>query len=256
MFHVQGLSALVTGAGTGIGRASAIALAEYGANRIILNGRRVTLLEETRQIIHSITPECEVIVQSGDVSDPQWRKKLTGEVYALGPLDILVNNAGVYHSTKFEDISDSELDGVIRSNLEAVFSLTRDMIPAMERSTYPCIINIGSTLSMRPIAQGAGYNIAKAAIDHLTRTLALELGPKRIRVNCVSPGIVETPMYRNRFTTDQAYREAIEQAVDWHPLGRVGTPEDVARAVVFLASPAASWITGVVLPVDGGLLTS
>lgn len=255
-FQVTGLTALVTGAGSGIGRACALALAEAGATRIYITGRRVQLLEETALMMGSLAPETECIVQAGDINAPQWRNKVAGDIYANGPLDILVNNAGIYHATKFEDITDEEFQSIMQTNVASVFSLTRALLPSIERGTYPGIINIGSTLSMRPIAQGSAYNIAKAAIDHLTRSLALELGPRRIRVNCVSPGIVETPMYRGRFESDASYREAIEQATHWHPLGRVGTPADIANAVVFLASPAASWITGIVLPVDGGLLTS
>ncbi len=255
-FQISGLTALVTGAGSGIGRACALALAEAGASRVYLTGRRVHLLEETSLMMRSLAPETECHILSGDINSSAWRNRIAGEIFAHGPLDILVNNAGVYHSTKFEDINDDEFRSIMQTNVESVFALTRDLLPSLERATFPGIINIGSTLSMRPIAQGATYNIAKAAIDHLTRSLALELGPRRIRVNCVSPGIVETPMYRGRFESDESYRDAIDQATTWHPLGRVGTPADIANAVVFLASPAASWITGVVLPVDGGLLTS
>jgi len=256
LYRVDGSTAVVTGAGSGIGRACAIQLAEAGALRIFLTGRRKELLDETALIISSLAPKTLVIVASGDVNDAKWRQELVSEIFVNGPLDILVNNAGVYHASQFEDTTDEELATVIQTNLTSVFSLTRDLLPLLERSTYPSVINIGSTLSIRPIAQGASYNMSKAAMDHLTRSLALELGPRRIRVNCVSPGIVETPMYRGRFSSDKAYRDAIDQATLWHPLGRVGSPEDIARSVLFLASRASSWITGVVLPVDGGLLTT
>lgn len=255
-FRIDNATAFVTGAGSGIGRASVLALAQYGARLIYISGRRRTLLEETRQLVSEAFPSCTIQILDGDVTSPAWRQKVAGEVFAGGPLDILVNNAGIYHSTRFEDTSDAELHEVLLTNIEAVFSLTRHLLPSLERSTFPAIVNIGSTLSIRPIAQGAGYNIAKAAVDHLSRSLALELGPRGIRVNCIAPGIVETPMYRDRFSSEEAYREAIDQARVWHPLGRVGSPEDIAKAVVFLGSPAASWITGVVLPVDGGLLLS
>jgi NAD(P)-dependent dehydrogenase (short-subunit alcohol dehydrogenase family) len=256
LYRVDGTTAVVTGAGSGIGRACAILLAEAGAMRIFLTGRRKELLDETAMIISSLAPNTRIDVACGDVNDTAWRQELVSEVFVNGPLDILVNNAGVYHASQFEDTTDDELSQVLQTNLTSIFSLTRDLLPLLERSTYPSVTNIGSTLSLRPIAQGAGYNMSKAAIDHLTRSLALELGPRRIRVNCVSPGIVETPMYRGRFSSDKAYRDAIDQATLWHPLGRVGTPDDIARAVVFLSSRAASWITGVVLPVDGGLLTT
>jgi NAD(P)-dependent dehydrogenase (short-subunit alcohol dehydrogenase family) len=256
LFRNDGKSALVTGAGTGIGRASAIALAHSGVTTLFLNGRRRTLLDESAEIINEVSPKCRVICIEGDLTTTVFRKKLVDEIMALGTLDILINNAGVYHTTTFDEISDSELQHIWQTNAGSVFAIIRDLLPALEQSKNPSVINIGSTLSLRPIAQGAGYNMSKAAIDHLTRSLALELGPRRIRVNCISPGIVETPMYRGRFTSDDAYLDAINEARVWHPLGRVGKPDDIANAVVFLSSPASEWITGVVLPVDGGLLTS
>jgi NAD(P)-dependent dehydrogenase (short-subunit alcohol dehydrogenase family) len=256
LFRNDGKTALVTGAGTGIGRASAIALANSGVTTLFLNGRRRNYLEETASLIAELAPTCHIICVEGDLTSPTFRKKLTEQILSSGTLDILINNAGVYHTTKFDEISDAELMHVWQTNVESVFALTRDLLPALDRSKSPSVINIGSTLSLRPIAQGAGYNISKAAIDHLTRSLALELGPRRIRVNCISPGIVETPMYRGRFSSDDAYLDAINEARVWHPLGRVGRPDDIANAVVFLSSPASEWITGVVLPVDGGLLTS
>lgn len=256
LFRNDGKSALITGAGSGIGRASAIALAQSGVTTLIINGRRKSLLDESAKMITKFSSQCRVICIDGDLTSTVFRKKLVDEVNTLGTLDILINNAGVYHTTSFDKISDTELQHIWQTNVESVFAITRDLLPLLEQSDSPSVINIGSTLSLRPIAQGAGYNISKAAIDHLTRSLALELGPRRIRVNCISPGIVETPMYRGRFTSDDAYLDAINEARIWHPLGRVGRPDDIANAVVFLSSPASEWITGVVLPVDGGLLTS
>ncbi|HAC16805.1 MAG TPA: 3-oxoacyl-ACP reductase [Bacteroidetes bacterium] len=256
LYRVDGLSVVVTGAGSGIGRSCAIAMAESGASKIYITGRRRELLVDTAEFINKQVSNCDVIAIDGDVTSIEWRQKFVREISSFGPLDILVNNAGIYHSTSFENTSDDELQQILKTNVESVFALTRDLLPALEQSNYPSVINIGSTLSLRPIAQGSAYNIAKAAIDHLTKSLAVELGSRRIRVNCVSPGIVETPMYRARFPSDESYYEAIEEAKVWHPLGRVGTPEDIARSVVFLSSRAASWITGIILPVDGGLLIS
>jgi len=250
------MTVLITGGGSGIGRASALRFAAAGAVRIVITGRRESMLEETAGLIAATYPDCRVESIPGDLTDAAFRETLASRVRSLGALDVLVNNAGVYTTETFEQVTGSSYREVMQTNVEAVFFLTRSLLDVLENSAAPVIINIGSTLSLRPIPQGSTYNIAKAAIDHLTRSLALELGPRGIRVNCVSPGITETDMYRGRYKSDAEYHEAIREASGWHPLGRVGKPEDIAEAVWFLASPAASWITGVVLPVDGGLLCS
>jgi NAD(P)-dependent dehydrogenase (short-subunit alcohol dehydrogenase family) len=139
-------------------------------------------------------------------------------------------------------------------NVTAPFALTRELVGALAKSSNASVINVSSTLAVKPIPATAAYNASKAALIQLSRSLALELGPERIRVNCILPAIVETPMYGGRFSDPAAYQEGLVAAAKLHPLGRVGQPEDVAHAAVFLASPAASWITGVALPVDGGML--
>jgi NAD(P)-dependent dehydrogenase (short-subunit alcohol dehydrogenase family) len=254
MYSLKKCNILVTGGGSGIGRATAQRLARAGAATIYITGRRAAMLDETAALVVADSPDCTVVCCPGDITDPQVRAELVGRINSAGALDILVNNAGVYTTSKFGQTSEEEYRRIMSLNVDAVFMLTRELLPALERSGSPAIVNIGSTLSLRPIPQGAVYNMAKAAVDHLTRSLAAELGPKGIRVNCVSPGITETEMYRGRYATEQEYIAAIREASGWHPLGRVGKPEDIADAVLFLASPAASWITGVVLPVDGGLL--
>jgi NAD(P)-dependent dehydrogenase (short-subunit alcohol dehydrogenase family) len=255
MFLLENATALVTGAGSGIGRATALQLARFGCTTLFLTGRRRTNLLETDALITNET-QCRVICLDGDLSDADFRGNLVRQVRSYGPLDVLVNNAGVYSTDSFTQTSDESYRSLMSLNLDAVFFLTRDLLPALEAAKSPSVVNIGSTLSLRPIPQGAAYNIAKAGLDHLTRSLANELGPKRIRVNCVSPGITQTPMYRNRYDSDEAYNNAIETASAWHPLKGVGRAEDIANAVVFFAGPGAAWITGTVLPVDGGLLVT
>lgn len=214
------------------------------------------MLEETSALIAAEYAGCKVHCVEGDITDERYRAMLIKQVVSVGPLDVLVNNAGIYTTETFGEVTPVSYASVMQTNVDAVFFLTRDLVAALEASVAPAIVNVGSTLSLRPIPQGAPYNMAKAAIDNLTRSLAGELGPKGIRVNCVSPGITETEMYRGRYDSDAAYHAAISEASGWHPLGRVGKPEDIAEAIWFLASPAAGWITGVVLPVDGGLLCS
>lgn len=250
------MTVLITGGGSGIGRATALRFAAAGAARIVITGRRESMLRETAGLIGASHPDCRVEVIPGDITDAEFREGLASRVRTIGSLDVLVNNAGVYTTETFEQVTESSYRQVMQTNVEAVFFLIRSLLDVLENSPAPAIVNIGSTLSLRAIPQGSPYNIAKAAIDHLTRSLALELGPRGIRVNCVSPGITETDMYRGRYTSDEEYHQAIREASGWHPLGRVGKPEDIAEAVWFLAGPSAAWITGVVLPVDGGLLCS
>lgn len=256
MFTLPNKSALITGAGSGIGRATAEQFARAGATLLFLTGRRREKLTETAELISSHSPKCRVLCIDGDVSDGSFREKLVKEILSRGPLNFLVNNAGVYLTPSATETSDEHWNSVIGTNLDAAFALSRDLLPALEAAENPAIVNIGSTLSLRPIPQGVAYNVSKAGLDHLTRSLANEWGPRGIRVNCVSPGITETPMYRGRYDSDEAYELAIETATKWHPLKRVGRPEDIAYAVQYLCSDASGWVTGVILPVDGGLLVT
>lgn len=246
--------ALVTGGGSGIGRASVLAFAREGAASVTITGRREHMLQETAELVQRNHPKTTVHVVSGDISDASFRTVLKEHLLEFGSLDVLVNNAGVYHTDTFSEVSDMRFRELMSVNLDSVFALCRDLFPLLVKSDNPAIVNVGSTLGIRPIPQGIAYNVAKAAVDHLTRSLAGEMGPSGVRVNCVSPGVTETDMYRGRFPSEEAYQIAVSKLAQSHPLRRIGKPEDIAEAVVFLAGPAATWITGVVLPVDGGLL--
>jgi NAD(P)-dependent dehydrogenase (short-subunit alcohol dehydrogenase family) len=254
-FRVDGAVALVTGAGTGMGRATALALAGAGAAHIYVCGRRPEPLRETVATIRAASPQCVVTDAAVDVTVPAARQALLARIQRdSARLDVLVNNAGLFHGDTLDATTDESWQAIYDVNVTAPFALIRDALPLLACSSSASVVNISSTLAVKPIPVAAAYNSAKAALVQLTRSLALELGPKRIRVNGIMPAIVETPMYRGRFPDEKDFRAALDGMASQHPLGRVGQPEDVAGAVLFLASRAAAWITGVNLPVDGGML--
>lgn len=256
LFRVDGLSVAVTGAGSGIGRATALELAQAGAARLFLVGRRTVKLADTASAIKELAPLCQVVQITGDVASATGRQDLVKAVRSGGKLDALINNAGLFEGHALRATGDEVWGRHFAVNVTAAFALTRDLVDLLARSSNAAVVNISSTLAAKPIPGSSAYNASKAAVEQLTRSLALELGPERIRVNCIEPAIIETPMYAGRYGSEAEYREGLTAAAKLHPLGRIGQPEDVARAVLFLVSPAASWITGVVLPVDGGMLVT
>lgn len=255
-FHLHGASALITGAGSGIGQATAIAFARAGAKQIFLCARTREKLELTAAHVQEENAATKTVIVAADVTTPQGRAAIAQAIGSNGSLDVLVNNAGLFEGAPIAGTSDELWQRTYDANVAAPFALVRDLLPQISASTLKAIVNISSTLASKPIANAAAYNSSKAALCQLTRSLALELAPRGVRVNCVLPAIVETPMYRGRYATDAAYAAGMKDAATIHPLGRVGRPEDIAHAILFLASGAAAWITGVELPVDGGMLVS
>jgi meso-butanediol dehydrogenase/(S,S)-butanediol dehydrogenase/diacetyl reductase len=255
-YGVQGLVGLVTGGGTGIGQASVLILAKAGAKKLFITGRRLGPLEETAARVKEIRPSCEVEAIECDLSQSASVAALVLKIKKYGQLDILVNNAGQFQGASLGATTDALWEETLRVNLQAPMGLTRDLLPLLKRSDAPSVVNISSTLAVKPIPEAAAYNASKAALVQLTRSLALELAPDGIRVNTILPAVVETPMYRGRYDNETTYQEGVRQANRLHPLGRMGQPEDIGMSVLFLASRASSWITGVALPVDGGMLVT
>ncbi len=255
-YGVQGLVALVTGGGTGIGQASVMVLAKAGAKKLFIAGRRLGPLQETAARVKEVRPSCEVEVIECDLAQSASVAALVLKIKKYGQLDILVNNAGQFQSASLGATTDALWEETLRINLQAPMGLTRDLLPLLKRSDAPAVVNISSTLAVKPIPEASAYNASKAALVQLTRSLALELAPDGIRVNTILPAVVETPMYRGRYDNETTYQEGVRQANRLHPLGRMGQPEDIGMSVLFLASRASSWITGVALPVDGGMLVT
>jgi len=243
-----GKVALVTGGSSGIGRATARALAAEGA-KVMVAGRRRDRLEAVVAELDSTGADAAFV--TGDVRDESvgvaW---VTETVRRFGGLDALVNAAGVIGNGGVADVATAEWDRVMDSNLRSVFLLTRAAAPELIRRKGG-VVNLSSVAATRPYANLLAYCVSKAAVDALTRCAALDFAPHGVRVNAVNPGVVVTELH----TVTNAvadYTAFLERSKTTHPLGRVGQAEEVAAAILFLLGDESGWITGATLPIDGG----
>ena len=242
-FQLDGAVALVTGGGTGLGRAIALAMARAGATVIIV-GRRSEPLEETAAA-DGIVP----IVH--DVTDFERAAALVSRITReWGSPSILVNNAGVHLKKPSDDTSVREFQTVLDTHVLAAHALTQAVIPGMREQKAGSIIFIASMTALFGIPLVTAYSAAKSAYLGMTRTLAVEHGTTGIRVNAIAPGWIESPMMRAAMDQDP---ERTARVLGRTPLGCFGNADDVAHAAVYLASPAARFVTGVCLPIDGSV---
>ena len=244
---------LITGGGTGMGKKTAQMFLEQGAN-VVINGRRKALLEKT---VRELDPSGQrILAVTGSIGlKATSMAMVNAAVQRFGGVDILVNNAGIFKPTAFLDHTEEDVAAYVDTIFKGTFFATQAVIPHMQQRGGGAIVNVGSMWAMQAIAvtPSSAYSAAKAGVHALTHNLALEFAKDKIRVNTVAPAVVETPVYETFLTAEQI-KEVLPTFNAFHPLGRNGQPQDIAEAILFLASPRASWITGVVLPVDGGVM--
>lgn len=247
---MQGKICLITGASSGIGRAAALLFAERGA-KVIAVGRNEKELKSLRDESNAAAEEA-IKIQLADVLElTQVEKVISETIASFGQIDVLVNAAGIIMNGSIENTTLDDWDKMTNINLRAVFYLTQKCVPHLEK-TEGNIVNVSSVAGSRAFPNLLAYCVSKAAIDQLTRCAALELAPKRIRVNAVNPGVVVTSLHKRGGMAEEDYAAFLERSKTTHPIGRVGTPEEVAELIYYLASDKASWITGVTYEIDGG----
>jgi NAD(P)-dependent dehydrogenase (short-subunit alcohol dehydrogenase family) len=250
---LDGKVAVVTGGGGGIGRGISESFAAHGA-RVVIAERDATRARETAEAIGKAggeTRECVVDVQERS----QVEELLRATLSAYGRIDVLVNNVGDFLGSKpFAQTSEDEWEALYRINLKHVFTCCRAFVPVLvEQGQGGSIINISTIEAFRGIPNCAVYSAFNCGITGFTRSLALELGPQRIRVNAIAPETTETLQVPIHRWIAPAHRDRVPY---WTPLGRFGTPDDLAGAALFLASDLSAWVTGTTIHVDGGALAA
>ncbi len=234
--------ALITGGTSGIGLSTAELFLREGA-RVAIVGRSE---DKGRRALERLKRLGEVTFHRGDVSKEEDAERVVGEVVSrYNSIDVLVNAAGVFVGAPLDSMSIEDWDRAVAVNLRGTFLMTRFSLPHMGEA----IVNVSSTAGISPYPNGTAYCSAKAAVIAFSRSLALELAGRGIRVNVVAPGLTDTPMLRGIARSEERMREFSSLV----PLGRIASPEEVAEAILFLASPRSSYITGQVLVVDGGM---
>ncbi len=239
----------ITGATSGIGRATALAAAGKGA-RVVITGRNRQALDELSAEISADGAEC-LALQMDVTEFDRLAGTLDSAVAHFGRLDVLVQAAGVIAGGSIETTTPEAWQSMMAINVDAVFRLMQSAVPHLEK-TKGSIVTVSSVTGTRAFPNLMAYCVSKAAVDQLTRCAALDLAEKGIRVNAVNPGVVRTNLHRRGGMDEESYGRFLEHSKTTHPLGRVGEPEEIANAILYLASDEAGWVTGVTFNIDGG----
>ena len=241
--------AVVTGASSGIGRATARLFAANGAH-VVAVGRNEAELGKLREEVRD--GEGSVRIQLADVTEfSQIDRSISETIEHLGRIDVLVNAAGIIKSGNIEDTSLDEWDKMLNINLRCVFYMMQKCVPHLVE-TKGNIVNVSSVTGPRAFPNVLAYCVSKAGVDQLTRCAALELAPKGVRVNAVNPGVVVTNLHKRSGMDEKKYEAFLQHSTTTHPIGRVGSPDEVAELIMFLASDKAGWITAATYEIDGG----
>ncbi len=246
---MQSKIVIVTGASSGIGFSAAKLFAEKGAE-VVAVGRNEKELNNLKNICQDF--DGNVKIQLGDIRETTQVERIINEIIEnFGQIDVLINSAGIILNGSIENTSLEDWDKMMDINLRSVFFLMQKCVPHLEK-TQGNIVNVSSVTGLRAFPNVLAYCVSKAAIDQLTRCAALELAAKKVRVNAVNPGVVETNLHKRGGMADGDYEKFLENSQNTHPLGRVGKPEEIADLIYFLASEKAAWITGATYEIDGG----
>jgi NAD(P)-dependent dehydrogenase (short-subunit alcohol dehydrogenase family) len=241
--------AIVTGASSGIGRATALRFAREGAS-VLLVGRAEAALAEVATAVDREGGRSATLAADVTSADAPARIVDTA-LRHFGGLTTVVNAAGIIASGTIETTRDDQWDVMLDINTRAPFRLMRAAIPALV-AAKGSIVNVSSVTGLRSFPGVLAYCVSKSAIDQLTRCAALELAPRGVRVNAVNPGVVISNLHRRGGMNEESYSDFVEHSKSTHPLGRPGEPHEIADLIYFLASPAAAWITGETISIDGG----
>ncbi|PQV51486.1 gluconate 5-dehydrogenase [Jejuia pallidilutea] len=243
-FSLLGKLALITGGGTGIGLGIAKAIIEAGG-KVVITGRREKILQDAVTVLGE-----NAYYRINDITDRKTLPLLVENIETtIGPIAILINNAGIHYKGYAQDTSDEDFERIIQTNLISVFSLTRECAKYMLKRKSGSIIMISSMTALFGVDKVIAYSASKTALTGLVNSLVTEFSKNNVRVNAIAPGWIESNMFLNAINKDEARKKQITNRI---AMDHFGTTEDIGHAAVFLSSEAAKYITGVVLPVDGG----
>lgn len=249
MSEMQGKVAIITGASSGIGWATALKFVDEGA-RVALVARNKAKLQELATQIQERGGD-SLVVTADVCNDNDIENAIAQIVKQWGQIDVLINAAGLIGTGSIETTTRDEWDYMMNINARAPFYLMQCAMPYLIK-TQGNVVNVSSVTGVRSFPNVLAYCVSKSAVDQLTRCSALEVADKGVRVNAINPGVVVTNLHKQAGMDEEAYANFLEHSKTTHPLGRVGKPEDAAELIYFLASPRASWITGVTYELDGG----